>query len=114
MWMVPPPPGDRLRWPHGDSGTEVVFQHGSVLSWQGWISHWIWAAPGLQLRGPRGAEVNLLRHFPGWGWGWDKASSVPWYPPTCVDKCKYLVYWGSPGPPPRLRYSQGGPTGLST
>lgn len=47
-----PPPSVRLRWPHGDSGAEVVVQHGSVLSQQGWISHWIWAAPGLQLRGP--------------------------------------------------------------
>ena len=53
-----PLPSDRLRWPHGDSGAEVVVQHGSVLSRQGWISHWIWAAPGLQLRGPQGAEVN--------------------------------------------------------
>lgn len=35
--------------------------------------------------------------------GGDRAGTSfhdPWYSPTCVEKCKYLVRGGPPGPPP--------------
>lgn len=107
-----------LSWPHGDSGAGVVFQHGSVSGQHSWAfisplkTCWIWATPGLQLRGLLRGRRLLVTALPG-GRGWGNkpflAGDLHLYFPICVDKCKKLVCWGSPGPPPRLSYSQRGP-----
>ena len=60
-------PRDRLGWPRGGSGAEVVLQCGSELGPHGWafispsISLWIWASLGLAAEGiPEGLKAAAV------------------------------------------------------